>query len=112
MITDIYEFLLLNLNSPLPSLKNLAKKFATNEHKLKDGFKHFFQTSIYKFYNDEKLNRVHLLIQQTKLPLKNFADMSGFNLYSNFSKAFKKQFLYPPSQVKRFNYLKYTNYSR
>ena len=106
LITDIYEFILHNLDSPLPSLKDLAKRFATNEHKLKDGFKHFFQTSIYKFYNDERLKRAHLLIQQTKLPLKNIADMSGFNLYSNFSKAFKKQFSYSPSQVKRYIYQK------
>ena len=103
LINNIYQYILSNLDSPLPSLKDLAAKFATNEHKLKQGFKHYFQTSVYKFYNDERLKRAHLLIQQTKLPLKNIADKSGFNIYSNFSKAFKKQFSYSPisSQTKQ-----------
>ena len=90
-----------HLEEPLPTLKELSKLFGTNEFKLKDGFRHFFKTSIYKFYTEERLKQAHVLIQQTDFPLKEIAYMSGFNDYTNFSKAFKKQYHYPPSDLKR-----------
>lgn len=101
LIQQLYDYILENLDSPLPTVKELSAKFATNEHKLKDGFRHFFKTSIYQFYNDERLKRAHLLIQQTNIPLKTIAYMTGFNIYTNFSKAFKKRFLYAPNMLKR-----------
>ena len=101
LIQQLYDYILKNLDSPLPTVKELSSLFATNEHKLKEGFRHFFKTSIYQFYNDERLKRAHLLIQQTTLPLKTISYMTGFNIYSNFSKAFKKRFGYAPNILKR-----------
>ena len=101
IIQEVYEYIMAHLEEPLPTLKELSKLFGTNEFKLKDGFKHFFKTSIYKFYTEERLKQAHLLIQQTNFPLKEIAFMSGFNDYTNFSKAFKKQYHYPPSDLKR-----------
>ncbi|MCL9809852.1 AraC family transcriptional regulator [Flavobacterium sp. HXWNR70] len=99
----LYDYILSNLENPLPSLKELSKIFGTNEHKLKESFKYFFNTSIYQFYNDERLKRVHLLIEQTNIPLKSVAYMNGFNTYPNFSKAFKKKYGYSPNDLKRGN---------
>ncbi|MGV8964468.1 MAG: helix-turn-helix transcriptional regulator [Candidatus Saccharimonadaceae bacterium] len=101
IIQKLYDYIVSNLDSPLPTLSELSSKFGTNEHYLKVGFRHFFKISIYKFYNEERLKRAHLLIQQTTLPLNTIAYMSGFNVYSNFSKSFKKKFLYSPSTLKR-----------
>ena len=103
LIQQLYDFILKNLDAPLPTVKELSAKFGTNEHKLKYGFRHFFKTSIYQFYNDERLKRAHLLIQQTDIPLKTVAYMTGFNIYTNFSKAFKKRFSYAPNQIQRNN---------
>ena len=104
LVKKLYDFILENLNSPLPTLRALSTQFGTNENKLKDGFRHFFKTSIYQFYNDERLKRAHLLIQQSNLSLQEIAYMSGFNLYSNFSKSFKKRFGYAPNTVRRQNH--------
>lgn len=101
IIQEVYEYIMAHLEEPLPTLKELSKLFGTNEFKLKDGFRHFFKTSIYKFYTEERLKQAHVLIQQTDLPLKEIAFMSGFNDYTNFSKAFKKQYHFPPSDLKR-----------
>lgn len=101
IIQEVYEYIMAHLEEPLPTLKELSKLFGTNEFKLKDGFKHFFKTSIYKFYTEERLKQALQLIQQTNFPLKEIAFMSGFNDYTNFSKAFKKQYHYPPSDLKR-----------
>lgn len=99
----LYDYILSNLENPLPSVKELSKIFGTNEHKLKEAFKYFFNTSIYQFYNDERLKRVHLLIEKTNIPLKSIAYMNGFNTYPNFSKAFKKKYGYSPNDLKRGN---------
>ncbi|WP_281335961.1 helix-turn-helix domain-containing protein [Flavobacterium eburneipallidum] len=101
LIQKLYDYILAHLEDPLPSLKILARKFGTNEHKLKDGFRHFFKTSIYQFYNDERLKRAYFMIEHTAIPLKNISVMNGFNNYPNFSKSFKKRFGFSPYEVKR-----------
>ncbi|CAM3625867.1 AraC family transcriptional regulator [Flavobacterium gelidilacus] len=101
IIQEVYEYIMSHLEEPLPTLKELSHIFGTNEFKLKDGFKHFFKTSIYRFYTEQRLKQAHALILQTNFPLKEIAFMSGFNDYTNFSKAFKKQYHYPPSDLKR-----------
>lgn len=101
LIQRVYDYILAHLEEPLPSLKELSKLFGTNEYKLKDGFRHFFKTSIYKFYTVERLKRAYLMIQQTTIPLKNIATMNGFTDYPNFSKSFKKQFGISPNEVGR-----------
>ena len=101
IIQRLYNYIVQNLEEPLPSVKELAKMLGTNEFKLKDGFRHFFNTSIYQLYHEERLKKAHMLVQQTSLALKEIAFMSGFNDYTNFAKAFKKRFGYAPSQVLR-----------
>lgn len=101
VIQSLYEYIMGNLAKPLPTLKELAHIFNTNEFTLKEGFRHFFNTSIYRFYNNERLNRAHLLIQQSGLSLKAVALMSGFKDYVTFAKAFRKKFGYAPGGVIR-----------
>ncbi|HEU4791810.1 MAG TPA: helix-turn-helix domain-containing protein [Flavobacterium sp.] len=101
LIQKLYDYILAHLEEPLPSLKVLSSEFGTNEHKLKDGFRHFFKTSIYQFYNDERLKRASFMIEHTTIPLKNISVMNGFNNYPNFSKSFKKRFGFSPNEMKR-----------
>lgn len=101
MIQNVYDYILDHLNRPLPSVKELSYIFGTNENKLKYGFKQLFRTSIYQFYTNERLKNAHLLIQQTTIPLKSIASMTGFKTYPNFSKGFKKHFGYKPMDIKR-----------
>jgi AraC-like DNA-binding protein len=103
LIQKLYDYILAHLEEPLPSLKALSRLFGTNEYKLKDGFRHFFKTSIYQFYNEERLKRAHLMIQQTDIPLKNISVMNGFPDYPNFSKSFKRRFGYTPNAIQRNN---------
>lgn len=101
MLQRVYDYILANLTEPLPSIKELARQFGTNDFKLKDGFRHFFHTSVYKFYTEQRLQRAYLMIEQTDIPLKNIAFMNGFNSYPNFSKSFKKQFGFSPKELSR-----------
>jgi len=101
LIQKLYDYILAHLDEPLPSLPVLSRKFGTNEHKLKEGFRHFFKTSIYQFYNDERLKRAYFMIEKTTFPLKIISEMNGFVNYPNFSKAFKKRFGFSPYALKR-----------
>lgn len=101
LIQKLYDYILAHLEEPLPSLKVLSYEFGTNQRKLKDGFRHFFKTSIYQFYNEERLKRAYFMIEHTTIALKNIAVMNGFNNYPNFSKSFKKRFGFSPYEMKR-----------
>jgi AraC-like DNA-binding protein len=101
LIQQLYDYILNNLNSPLPSSKELSRIFGSNDYKLKSGFKYLFKTSIYQFYTNERMKRAQLLIQQTRTPLKSIAITNGFTSYPNFSRAFKKHFGYTPKDIKK-----------
>lgn len=101
LIQDVHDYILNHLEEPLPTVKELSKLFGTNEFRIKDGFRQFFNTSVYQFYNEERLKKAHLLIQQSDTPLKTIAFSCGYNDYINFYKAFKKRFGYTPSDLKR-----------
>lgn len=103
LIQNVHDYIINHLEEPLPSTKELSKLFGTNEFKIKEGFRQFFNTSVYQFYNEERLKKAHLLIQQTNISLKEIAFMSGFNDYISFYKSFKKKFHYAPSAMLRQN---------
>ena len=103
MIQNVRAYILENLENPLPSTPELSKMFKVNEFKLKDSFRHFFNTSIYQFYIEERLKKAHSMILQTAIPIKQIAIICGYINYINFYKAFKKRFGYPPSELKRGN---------
>lgn len=101
VIQNLYQYIMENLEKPLPTIRELAVLFKTNDFKLKQGFRHFFNSGIHAFYNSERLKRAQLLIQQTDFPLKTVALMSGFQDYGTFSKAFRKKFGYGPGALAR-----------
>jgi AraC-like DNA-binding protein len=97
----VYDYVLANMDSTMPTLKELSQIFGTNEYKLKNGFKQLFKITIQQFYNNERLKRSQLLIRETKIPLKTIAVMAGFSTYPNFSRAFKIKFGYSPTKMAR-----------
>lgn len=99
LIQKVQDYILNHLEAPLPSTKELSEMFETNEFALKEGFRNLLKTSVYQFYNDERLKKAQILIQQTQLPLKQISFLCGFNNYTNFFKAFKKKFGFSPSEV-------------
>lgn len=103
MIQKVQDYIINHLEEQLPSTKEISAMFGTNEFTLKDNFRRFLQTSIYQFYNEERLKKAHLLIQQTAEPLKAIAFSCGFNDYTNFYKSFKKKFGYAPSDLPRID---------
>lgn len=99
----VSEYIIVHLEEPLPSAKDLSLIFGTNEFKIKKSFRDFFNSSIFQFYNEQRLQKAHLLIEQSSIPINEIAIMSGFTNYVNFYKSFKKRFNYLPSTLQRDN---------
>lgn len=97
----VYDYVLAHKDTSLPTLRELARIFGTNEFKLKVGFKYLFKTSIHKLHTNERLERAHLLIENTGLPLKEIAFRVGYNSYPSFSRAFKIKYRYTPNSILR-----------
>lgn len=104
MIQNVQNYILNHLEEQLPSTKELSEMFGTNEFTLKESFRNILKTSIYQYYNDERLKKSRILIQETQIPLKQIAYMCGFSSYTTFYKAFRKKYQYTPSDLYR-NYL-------
>lgn len=103
MVQKVLDYIYNNLEEPLPSTRQLARMFGTNEFALKESFRKLQKTSIYQFYNDERLKKAHLLIEDTSLPFKDIALSCGFSDYPSFLKAFKKKYHYSPSSITKEN---------
>lgn len=99
VIQQVYNYILKHLDRPLPNLKQLAKSVGTNPFTLKEGFRYYFNTSIYHFYNEERLKKAHELLKQSIYSVKVVGIMTGFKDYPTFYKAFKKRFGYAPSEL-------------
>lgn len=99
IVQKLQDYIMNNLHEPLPTTRELSKMFGTNEFTLKENFRVLLHTSIYQFYNDERLKKAYYLILQTDLPLKEIAFICGFNDYTNFFKAFKKKYGETPKEV-------------
>lgn len=102
-IQGIYDYILNNLEKPLPSLKELALEHGTNEFKLKVGFRQLYNTSVFRFQKEQRLQRAHSFISNTDIPLSRIAEICGFKSFPHFSKIFKAKYGYNPSDLRNEN---------
>ena len=100
-VQKLHDYILSHLDEPLPTLHYFAQMFVVEEHILKNGFRTVFKTSVYNFFQEERLKRANIMIRQTSVSLKEIAYLNGFKGYLNFYKAFKKRFGYKPSDISR-----------
>lgn len=100
-IGEVREYISSNLEEPNFSIKELAHTLGTNEFKLKYGFKQLYGTTIFRYLQDERLRKASLLVQHSRLPLKNIAEMTGFKTAPHFSRVFKEKYGYSPSEFRK-----------
>ncbi|MCG2462575.1 AraC family transcriptional regulator [Flavobacteriaceae bacterium F89] len=100
-IREGHNIIINNLDKELPSIKDFAHQLGTNEFKLKYGFKELYGTSVYRFLVQERLRKAKMLVQYSDMALKSIAHMTGFKSDPHFSRAFKKQYGFPPSELRK-----------
>jgi AraC-like DNA-binding protein len=82
-----------------PSINNLSRIALMSSSKLKKRFKEVYGMKLYEFYNHNRLSKAKKWIETGETNIKEAAYRIGFSNLSNFSKAFKKEFGYLPSQL-------------
>ena len=95
--------LLENIQNP-PSLKELAHKSATNEFKLKKGFKQLFGTTVYGMLHEYRLEYAKNLLVKNDISIQEAAKMVGYNSMSHFSKVFKEKYGFLPKEIRKSNF--------
>jgi len=83
------EILLNQIGEPL-TIKALSRKVAINECYLKKGFKEMFGTTIFDFYQGQRMEHARYLLYEKGLSVTEVSVMLGYSSISHFSTAFKK----------------------
>jgi AraC family transcriptional regulator, transcriptional activator of the genes for pyochelin and ferripyochelin receptors len=89
-----------NIDAP-PSLHELSKLIGLNSFKLKKNFKELFGVPVFKYLQNERLNKAHELLSSSDMSIQEAAWFVGYESLSSFSSAFLKKFGFRPSEIKK-----------
>lgn len=88
-ITRAREILIQHIGEPI-TIKELSRKVAINECYLKKGFKEMYGTTIFDFYQSQRMEHAKYLLYEKGLSVTEVSLMLGYSSISHFSTAFKK----------------------
>lgn len=83
------EILLEHIGEPI-TIKELSRKVAMNECYVKKGFKEIFGTTIFDFYQQQRMEHAKYLLYEKGLSVTDVSITLGYSSISHFSAAFKK----------------------
>lgn len=85
------DFLVHDLENP-PSISELAVRVGINEKKLKTGFRQVYDTSVFGYFREHRMQRAHEILQQGDCNVTEAAYAVGYQSLSHFSNSFKERF--------------------
>ena len=88
-IVNAREILIQHIGEPI-TIKELSRKVAINECYLKKGFKEMFGTTIFDFYQSQRMEHAKYLLYEKELSVTEVSLLLGYSSISHFSTAFKK----------------------
>jgi AraC family transcriptional regulator, transcriptional activator of the genes for pyochelin and ferripyochelin receptors len=94
------EIITNNISKP-PTLSELSKLIGLNNNKLKKNFKELFGIPVFKFLQEERLNKAYELLSNTDRGVQETAWFVGYESLSSFSNAFQKKFGARPNDIKQ-----------
>lgn len=83
------EVLLQHIGEPL-TIRELSRKAAINECYLKKGFKEMYGTTIFDFFQTQRMEHAKYLLYEKGLTVTDVSNLLGYSSISHFSTAFKK----------------------
>jgi AraC-like DNA-binding protein len=90
-----------HISSKPPTIRSLSKQVALNEFKLKAGFRKFFNSGIFSWAMEKKMQHARQLLLTTDKPIKEIASLVGYKRTGNFITAFRKRFGMTPGSLRR-----------
>lgn len=88
-----------NISNP-PTLTELSKLIGLNNNKLKKNFKELFGISVFKYLQEERLNKAYELLTIGNDSVQGVAWCVGYDSLSSFSNAFQNKFGVRPTEIK------------
>ena len=88
-----------NYQSP-PSIPELSKMVALNEHKLKTSFRKMYGKSIYEYVRSLRMKTACHLLENADLSIGEIAGMVGYVNTSHFARAFRNEYGQNPSDFR------------
>ncbi len=88
-VTKAREVLIRHIGEPI-TIKELSRKVAMNECYLKKGFKEMFGSTIFDFYQSQRMEHARFLLYEKGLSVTEVSMLLGYSSISHFSTAFKK----------------------
>ena len=92
------EVLLQQLGEPI-TIKQLSRKVAMNECYLKKGFKEMYGTTIFEFYQNQRMDHAKYLLYEKGLSVTDVSSTLGYSSISHYSTAFKKHTALKPCEL-------------
>jgi len=89
-----------NISNP-PTLTELSKTIGLNNNKLKRNFKQLFGVPVFKFLQEERLNKAYDILSAGKENVQEVAWFVGYESLSSFSNAFQRKFGVRPNEIKQ-----------
>jgi AraC family transcriptional regulator len=83
------EILIEHIGDPI-TIRELSRKVAINECYLKKGFKVLFGSTIFDFYQDQRMEHARFLLYEKGKTVSEVSAELGYSSISHFSTAFKK----------------------
>lgn len=83
------EILLQQIGEPI-TIKELSRKVAINECYLKKGFKEMFGTTVFEFYQGQRMEHAKFLLYEKGFSVTEVSVQLGYSSISHFSTAFKR----------------------
>lgn len=98
-LSEAKEILSGRYSSP-PTIPELAKMVALNEHKLKTAFRDLYGKSIYEFIRSLRMETAIHLLEDRDLSIGEVAGMVGYVNTSHFASAFRNEYGLNPSDFR------------
>ena len=83
------EILLEHIGDPI-TIKELSRKVAMNECYVKQGFREIFGTTIFDFFQQQRMEHAKYLLYEKSMSVTDVSAALGYSSISHFSAAFKK----------------------
>ncbi len=88
-IEQARDWLVEHIGEPI-TIKELSRKVAMNECYLKKGFRLMYGTTIFDFYQSQRMEHARYLLYEKELSVTEVSVRLGYSSISHFSTAFKK----------------------
>lgn len=96
---QVRDLLLSNLATP-PSLRELARRVGTNEFSLKQQFKAAFNTTVFNYLQQARMEKARQLLTAGDMKIAEVAHTLGYKHATHFTAAFKKHVGFLPNKIR------------